>query len=96
MAPELVEGKRQYTNAIDVYALGVPFWEVWTEGDPYEELSSFQIYSAVREGKRPDLRKKKKGKEKKSLPNVTVDSDIESAVGSIKKDKTEKSNVTDD
>lgn len=56
MAPELVNNARTYSEKIDIYALGVAFWELWTLGsDPYAELSTFQIYAKVSQGERPPL-----------------------------------------
>lgn len=55
MAPELVAASKKYSEAIDIYSLGVTFWEIWTAEDPYADLSTFQIYSAVSEGRRPEM-----------------------------------------
>lgn len=48
MAPELVNNARTYTESIDIYALGVTFWEIWTNKDPYADLTTFQIYDKVK------------------------------------------------
>lgn len=55
MAPELIEASRFYTEAVDIYALGLTFLEIWTGVDPYGELNHFQIYKEVMNGNRPDL-----------------------------------------
>lgn len=55
MAPELINAERHYTQSIDVYALAITFWEIWTELDPYGENSHFEIYKDVSAGKRPPL-----------------------------------------
>lgn len=56
MAPELVNNARVYSEKIDIYALGVAFWELWTLGsDPYADASTFQIYAKVQKGERPSL-----------------------------------------
>lgn len=55
MAPELVEGKPVYTEAIDVYALGITMWEIWTGLDPFNDTTTFSIYSKVMSGERPPI-----------------------------------------
>lgn len=55
MAPELIEGKRYYTSAIDIYALAITWWEIWTGKNPYEELDTFKVYQHVEQGNRPLL-----------------------------------------
>lgn len=55
MAPELIAAKRHYTGAIDIYALAITMWEIWTGRDPYEDISQFDIYAKVAEGYRPPL-----------------------------------------
>ena len=55
MAPELINAAKHYDQAIDVYALGITFWEIWTGRDPYAESGQFEIYSQVAKGQRPDL-----------------------------------------
>eukprot|EP00981_Chlorochromonas_danica_P015148 scaffold10764_cov159-Ochromonas_danica.AAC.2 len=55
MAPELIAAERYYTEAIDIYALAITFWEIWTGKDPYEGKSTFDIYEDVNQGRRPPL-----------------------------------------
>lgn len=56
MAPEIINADRHYTEAIDIYALGITFWEIWTGEDPYGNVSTFDIYNYVKEGKRPPFK----------------------------------------
>jgi serine/threonine protein kinase len=55
MAPELIKAARHYTTAIDIYALGMTFWEIWTGQDPYESITQFEIYDRVSKGLRPEM-----------------------------------------
>ena len=56
MAPELVAAKIHYTEAVDVYAFAILMWEVWTGGrDPFDDVTTFQIYELVGKGKRPNV-----------------------------------------
>ena len=55
MAPELIRGDRFYTDAIDIYALGITLWEIWTGRDPFDSVDTFKIYANVLEGSRPPL-----------------------------------------
>jgi tRNA A-37 threonylcarbamoyl transferase component Bud32 len=55
MAPELIAASKHYTQSIDIFALAVTMWEIWTGSDPYESKSQFEIYEAVSEGIRPHL-----------------------------------------
>lgn len=55
MAPELVEGKPVYTEAIDIYALAMAMWEIWTGLDPFGSTDTFSIYSKVMSGERPPI-----------------------------------------
>lgn len=55
MAPELVDASKYYTQAVDVYALGMTFLEVWTGSNLYPDKNTFQIYGEVSKGQRPEL-----------------------------------------
>ena len=54
-APELIAAHKYYDEAVDVYALAVTFWEIWTEMDPYANQTHFEVYNIVSSGRRPDL-----------------------------------------
>ncbi|CAF3468879.1 unnamed protein product [Rotaria socialis] len=53
-APELLKMGR-HTEASDVYALGVVFWELCTECEPYEEADDSTISAFVMRGGRLDI-----------------------------------------
>ncbi|CAF3486487.1 unnamed protein product, partial [Rotaria socialis] len=53
-APELLKMGR-HTEASDVYALGVVFWELCTECEPYEEADDSTISAFVMRGDRLDI-----------------------------------------
>jgi tRNA A-37 threonylcarbamoyl transferase component Bud32 len=55
MAPELIANAPFYTSAIDVYALGITFWEIWTGQNSYADKSTFEIYKLVEDGTRPEV-----------------------------------------
>jgi serine/threonine protein kinase len=55
MAPELVNAQKQYTEAIDVYAMGITFWEIWTGKDPFAKENTFSLYQLIVQGARPDI-----------------------------------------
>ena len=55
MAPELVAATKKYSESIDIYSMGITFWEIWTGLDPYEGFNTFQIYNHVTAGNRPEL-----------------------------------------
>ena len=55
MAPELVMAEKHYTTAIDVYAMSVTFWEIWTGQDPFAKENTFSIYKLIVQGSRPDI-----------------------------------------
>jgi serine/threonine protein kinase len=55
MAPELVEGKRQYTESIDVYALTITLWQIWTGVEPYQDIDTFSLYKLIVSGVHPEL-----------------------------------------
>lgn len=57
LAPELLEkigsDEYVYTTAVDVYALGIVFWEILTLQQPYAEMTFMDIKKGVRNGARP-------------------------------------------
>jgi len=55
MAPELVSSKSFYTEAVDVYALAVTIWQIWTGRDPFDGCDTFTLYDMIVSGIRPDL-----------------------------------------
>ncbi|CAE7555984.1 unnamed protein product [Symbiodinium microadriaticum] len=55
MAPELVEGKAFYSEAIDIYALAITIWQIWTGNDPFDGVDTFSLYDMIMRGKRPPL-----------------------------------------
>jgi serine/threonine protein kinase len=55
MAPELVAAAKVYNESVDIYALGVTFWEIWTGSDPYAGLSVFKVHEMVEKGVRPEM-----------------------------------------
>jgi serine/threonine protein kinase len=55
MAPELVSAAKIYNESVDIYALGVAFWEIWTGSDPYDGLSVFKVHEMVEQGVRPEM-----------------------------------------
>lgn len=55
MAPELVNAQRHYTEAIDVYAMGITMWEIWTGSDPFAKENTFSLYQLITQGVRPAI-----------------------------------------
>ena len=55
MAPELIAAHRHYTPAVDIYALGVSFWEIWSGIRAYADKTVFEVYDIVSKGERPDI-----------------------------------------
>jgi serine/threonine protein kinase len=55
MAPELVGAEKEYTESIDIYALGITMWEIWTGSDPYSKFDTFEVYKKVAIGERPEV-----------------------------------------
>jgi len=56
MAPEMINNASSYTEAVDIYSLGVTMWEIWTGAEPFSDKNQFQIYKLVgEEGRRPPL-----------------------------------------
>jgi serine/threonine protein kinase len=53
MAPELVNAEKTYTEAIDVYAMGVTMWEIWSGLDPFARENTFSLYQLIAQGVRP-------------------------------------------
>ncbi|KAH0787398.1 TKL family protein kinase [Histomonas meleagridis] len=55
MAPEMFETD-DYTEKVDVYAFGILLWEILTEEIPFENMTSFQVMTAVCiQKKRPEI-----------------------------------------
>lgn len=57
MAPELIAADRGYTEAVDIFALGIVLRCIWTaEVDPWpSELQTFDVFSCIERGERPPL-----------------------------------------
>jgi len=56
MAPEMINAQRKYTEAVDIYSLGVTLWEIWTAETPFKNFNQFQVYQMVGEKRvRPDF-----------------------------------------
>jgi serine/threonine protein kinase len=56
MAPEMINAQRRYTEAVDIYSLGVTLWEIWTSETPFKKFNQFQIYQMVGEDRvRPNF-----------------------------------------
>lgn len=57
MAPELIAANRDYTEAVDIFALGIVLRCIWTaEADPWpRELQTFDVFSRIERGERPPL-----------------------------------------
>jgi len=54
MSPELIEGRKTYTSAIDIYAFGISLAAIWSGEEPFSNVkNTFQIYDMVRSGERP-------------------------------------------
>lgn len=47
MAPEMLEGKNQYDEKIDVYAYGIVLWEIVMRRRPYQNLEASAIIAQV-------------------------------------------------
>lgn len=56
MSPELIQGNKYYTSAIDIYAFGISLAEIWTGDEPFANAkSTFKIYEMINSGMRPTL-----------------------------------------
>ena len=56
MAPELIAADKSYGFPVDVYALGITMWEIWTGSEAFGDIGeTFAIYKMVQEGQRPKL-----------------------------------------
>jgi hypothetical protein len=54
-APELVHGDSFYSEAIDIYAMAITIWQIWTGNDPFDGVDTFSLYDMIVSGKRPPL-----------------------------------------
>ena len=56
MAPELISADRNYTSAVDIYALAITFWEIWTGQEAFKNITNtFSVYNMVQSGIRPEI-----------------------------------------
>jgi tRNA A-37 threonylcarbamoyl transferase component Bud32 len=56
MSPELIQGVKHYTSAIDIYAFGISLAEIWSGDEPFANAkSTFKIYEMINSGIRPTL-----------------------------------------
>lgn len=55
MAPEMLTGEGNYTQAVDVYSFGILLYELVTQKRPFFEVDSFALPDRVLEGLRPDV-----------------------------------------
>ena len=51
----MIAAKSFYTSSIDVYALSITIWEIWTGDDCYIGKNQFDIYKYVEQGQRPEI-----------------------------------------
>ena len=57
MAPELIEGRKFYNELIDVYALTITLWQIWTGLEPFADETTFSLYDLILSGTHPPLPK---------------------------------------
>ena len=58
MSPELVAADKNYTSAVDIYALGITLCEIFSGETPFAKVNNFlKIYESITKGDRPDLPK---------------------------------------
>ncbi|KAL6070956.1 Serine/threonine-protein kinase HT1 [Balamuthia mandrillaris] len=56
MAPEIMEGRKDYSFPVDVYSYGIILWELLTREEPFREITpAFQLPVKVIEGVRPKV-----------------------------------------
>lgn len=55
MAPEIVRADKYYSEAVDIYGLGITMCEILSGNPPFENVSTFNIYDNVLAGQRPHI-----------------------------------------
>ena len=55
MAPEMLTGEGDYSQAVDVYSYGILLYELVAQRRPFLDVSSFSLPDKVIEGLRPEV-----------------------------------------